>query len=217
MVKIYYQDNEIVVCEKPYGISSQKSLGKSLVELLGEELGCEIYPVHRLDTQTTGLIVYAKTKESAGILSKEISEGNFSKKYLIVCHGELSSEGEMHDFLFHDKLKNKSFVKKSKTASAKSASLEYKLICTKCGEECEILSLALVKLHTGRTHQIRVQFASRGFALYGDGKYGAKDNDKIALHSTELRFKHPKTKKMLEFSSNPEGKIWELFKSETEK
>lgn len=200
---IIYQDEEIVVCEKPYGVSSQLSEGENMVSLLKKECGCEIYPVHRLDVQTTGLIVYAKTGKSAKELSRQVAERELEKEYLCLCHNEIDSEGEMIDFLYYDRLKNKSFVVKGKRQGSKEARLKYKLICKKQAGECE-LSLVRVKLLTGRTHQIRVQFSSRGFVLYGDGKYGAKDNDKIALHSSYLSFVHPKTKEKMEFSQEPE-------------
>ncbi len=195
-IKLHYNDQYLVVAEKPYGVSSQLSQGENMVTLLGEQLGCEIYPVHRLDIQTTGLIVFAKNQFSAKELSKQIGDKTFKKEYLCLCHGEIDQKGEMRDFLYHDKIKNKSFVTDKARKGAKEAILEYELI-----ERKEDLSLVRVKLHTGRTHQIRVQFASRGYMLYGDGKYGAKDNDKIALHSCKLSFVHPKTKNQMEFES----------------
>ena len=200
---IIYQDKEIVVCEKPYGVSSQLSGGENMVDILKGVCGCEIYPVHRLDTQTTGLIVFAKTEESAKSLSAQVSQRAMEKEYFCLCHGELEERGEMVDYLFHDRLKNKSFTVKTKRAGAKEARLEFKKISEIYKGECG-LNLVRVKLHTGRTHQIRVQFSSRGNILYGDGKYGAKDNDKIALHSAYLSFNHPKTNQRLEFESTPE-------------
>ena len=200
---IIYEDMEITVCEKPYGVASQEGGQENMVSILKKECGCEIYPVHRLDTQTTGLMVYAKTRESAANLSKQIEEKTFEKEYLCLCHGELDEGGEMVDFLYHDKLKNKSFVVKNKRGGSKEARLQY----TKLGEiykgECR-LNLVRVKLFTGRTHQIRGQFSSRGNTLYGDRKYGAKDNDRIALHSCYLSFIHPKTKEKMEFNSLPQ-------------
>ena len=199
---IIYQDEDIVVCEKPYGVSSQKSDKKNMVDILTEITGTTVYPVHRLDIQTTGLMVYAKNEKSAGALSAQIADRVFEKEYLCLCHGDISENGEMIDFLYHDRIKNKSFVTKTKRNGAKEARLEFELICKKQAGECE-LSLVHVKLFTGRTHQIRVQFASRGYPLLGDGKYGARDNEKIHLHSTRIAFLHPKTKKSQEFTSIP--------------
>ena len=208
MLKIYYQDNQIVICEKPYGVSSQKSGGDNMVDMLSSRLGCNIYPVHRLDTTTTGLMVFAKNEKSAGILSSDIASRNFHKHYLAICHGSVDKAGEMRDFLFHDRIKNKSFAVESKRKGSKEAILEYELISY---NEEEKLSLVKIHLLTGRTHQIRVQFASRGNMLYGDGKYGAKDNDKIKLHSHIISFTHPVTKEQMSFTSMPDGEMWSIF------
>ena len=200
---IIYQDSEIVVCEKPYGVSSQESAGENMVSLLRGECGCEIYPVHRLDTQTTGLMVYAKTPKSAAKLSAQMQDKSFRKEYLCLCHGDVPGEGEMVDYLYHDRLKNKSFAVKTKRSGAKEARLEFTRICEKNVGECRLF-LVKVNLFTGRTHQIRVQFASRGYPLYGDGKYGARDNAKIHLHSAHISFVHPSTGERREYSSAPE-------------
>ena len=198
------QDSEVVVCEKPYGVSSQESSGENMVSLLKEACGgCEIYPVHRLDTQTTGLMVYAKTQKSAAKLSAQMQEKSFRKEYLCLCHGDVPKMGEMVDFLFHDRLKNKSFAVKTKRGGAKDARLEFTRIFEKSVGECRLF-LVKVNLLTGRTHQIRVQFASRGYPLYGDGKYGAHDNAKIHLHSAYIAFSHPATNRKMEFDSIPE-------------
>ena len=196
---IIYQDNEIVVCNKPYGVSSQENGGENMVSLLSEACGSKIYPVHRLDTQTTGLMVYAKNEKSAAELSKQLQDKIFEKEYVCLCHGELPKSGEMADFLYHDRLKNKSFVVKTKRNGAKEAILEFCVVCEKYVGECRLFKVN-VKLKTGRTHQIRVQFATRGCPLYGDGKYGAKDNAKIHLHSTRISFLHPVTRNKMEYS-----------------
>lgn len=206
-MKVYYEDNEIVVLEKPYGASSQESNGVSVLSLL-KEMGIDAFCVHRLDTQTTGVMVYAKTSKSASFLSSQMSNRQFYKQYLAVCHGIPQKEGEMLDILYHDKFKNKSFVVKNKRAGCKEARLEFWTQGSLKIDEKE-LSLVKILLHTGRTHQIRVQLSSRGYPLYGDGKYGAKDNGRIALHCHKIRFTHPNGKEM-EFVSIPEGEIWDL-------
>ena len=174
-----------------------------MVSMLRQMCGCDIYPVHRLDMQTTGLIVYAKSQKSAALLSNQIAEKSFQKEYLCLCHGNVAESGKMIDYLYHDRIKNKSFVAKAKRNGAKEAILEFWRISEKHVGECGLF-LVRVRLLTGRTHQIRVQFAYRGCPLYGDGKYGARDNAKIHLHSTYISFSHPTTKEKMEFNSLPE-------------
>ncbi len=207
---IYYEDNDIIVCEKPYGVSSQESNSENMLSMLKSYTGCDVFCVHRLDVQTTGVMVYAKNKQSASVLSTQVSNREFCKEYLAICHGKLPESGEMTDYLYHDKIRNKSFATKSKRNGSKEARLEFWTECTAAIKD-KTLSLARVLLHTGRTHQIRVQFATRSHPLYGDGKYGAKDNDKIALHSAKICFTHPKTKEKMEFCSQPSGEIWQSF------
>lgn len=207
---VYYEDSDVIVCEKPYGISSQQSDGENMVDLLKTHTGCDIFCIHRLDMQTTGVMVYAKNKESASILSNQILNGQFEKRYLCVCHGICEENGIMKDLLFHDRTKNKTFVVDTKRRGAKEASLSYERVSTAKIKEKDA-SLVRILLHTGRTHQIRVQFASRGHVLFGDGKYGARDNSKIALHSFKIKFQHPKTQSSLSFESRPSSEIWDSF------
>lgn len=196
-MEILFQNKNIVVCIKPSGIPSQEADGENMVNLLQEETGSErIYPVHRLDTVTSGVMVYAKTQKAAAFLTKEISENRFYKEYIAIVHGTLTpDEGIMEDLLFRDSRKNKSFVVKRERKGVKKASLEYKTLESKNG-----LSLVKIKLHTGRTHQIRVQFASRKHPVFGDGKYGASDNvPYIALYSHKISFTDPESGKKLSF------------------
>ncbi len=212
-MKILYSDNDIAVCEKDYGVSSQKSGGENMIDSLSSILKKEVYVVHRLDITTTGLIVYALNQESASSLSAQVSNRTLEKEYFAICHGHTDESGEMIDFLFHDSLRNKSFVRPAKRGGAKEARLEF---CTLGRGFLGEAELSLLKIHliTGRTHQIRAQLSSRAFPLYGDGKYGAKDNDKIALHSCYLSFTHPKTGKKMEFRSLPSldvSRAWGVF------
>ena len=209
-MNIYYQDKDIIVCDKPYGVSSQKSDKENMIDILSEMTKCDVYPIHRLDATTCGIMVYALNKDSASKLSTQVSDRLFKKEYLAIVHGKTPEYGEMNDFLYHDRIKNKSFVSKAKRAGTKDAKLEFQTLGSTFLENNE-LSLVKIILHTGRTHQIRVQFSSRSFFLYGDGKYGAHDNDKIALYSHSVEFFHPKTKEKLKFSSIPCGNVWELF------
>lgn len=212
-MEILYLDNDIAVCEKDCGVSSQKSSGENMIDILFQRTGKEVFPVHRLDVTTTGLIVYALNQESASALSMQVANRTLDKEYFAVCHGHTENSGEMADFLFHDSLRNKSFVRPAKRGGAKEARLEFRTLGRGFLGEAE-LSLLKIHLITGRTHQIRAQLSSRAFPLYGDGKYGAKDNDKIALHSCYLSFAHPKTGKKMEFRSNPRFdvcKAWGVF------
>ncbi len=214
MIEIYYEDKHLVACKKPYGVVSQCANGENMVDLLSRQLGCEIFPVHRLDTTTEGVMVYAKTEKMAGVLSAVIAGRDIKKEYLAVCHGPILSQGEMVDFLYHDRIKNKSFLVDKKRGGSKEAKLEFCTLGSKFLAEGKEVSLVKIRLLTGRTHQIRVQFSSRGSMLYGDGKYGARDNDKIALYSYHLCFTHPITKKSIDIYSLPNGGVWEHFSSE---
>ena len=209
-MKIYYQDSDIIVCKKEYGVSSQGHSGENMIDLLTEVCGTTPFVVHRLDITTEGVMVYALNEKSASLLSSQIANRTLEKHYLAVVHGVPEKSGEMTDLLWHDRYSNKSFVCATKKPSAKEARLEFSCL-ESIPYEDESLSLVKIHLLTGRTHQIRAQFSSRSFYLYGDGKYGAKDNDKIALFAHSLAFFHPRTGKRLAFSDLPSGRIWSRF------
>jgi len=203
MIEILYEDNEIVFCVKPAGVSSESDLPIKL----GEQLKSEIFTLHRLDTPVGGVMVYAKNKTSAAKFSKKIADNtDFAKEYLTVCEGEFSEDaGIMEDLLFKDSSKNKSFVVKKERKGVKKASLSYKVLAVSASADKKC-SLVLVKLNTGRSHQIRVQFASRKHPLLGDGKYGSKINCPIALFSHKIETDGKA------FSKNPpDEKPWSLF------
>lgn len=202
-MNIFFEDDCIVVCEKEPGIASQLSPdGKDLITLLKAEGRTGIYPVHRLDTATSGVMVYAKTQKAAAFLSKEIAENRFDKEYIALVHGvPEQNEGVFEDLLLHDKQKNKSYVVKRERKGVKKAKLAYTVIKTEPTDK-DNLSLVRVKLFTGRTHQIRVQFASRGMPLAGDGKYGARDGIKqLGLQCVKLSFCHPRTGERMTFEA----------------
>ena len=197
---IIYEDKDLVVCLKPKGVLSQvgKEGQKNMIDMLSAECGCEIYPVHRLDKEVSGVMVYAKTKAAAADLSAQVSNREMEKHYIATTEkSTLDSEGVMEDLLYFDKGKNKSFVVKKERKGVKKAILEYKEISSD-----ETTTSFRVRLLTGRTHQIRVQFASRKHPLIGDRKYGSKINGDIGLVSCFIGFKHPKTKEWLEFENN---------------
>jgi len=162
---ILYSDKHIAVCVKPVGLDSEGDVPAALKE----QLGGEIFPIHRLDKNVSGVMVFARTKQSAASLSKAVQEGTMVKEYVAMVHGTPPEEGDWEDLLWKDSRKNKVFVVKRQRGGVKKARLEFKRLSA--GET----SLVRVQLHTGRSHQIRVQFSSRGFPLVGDHKYGSRD------------------------------------------
>lgn len=206
-MEILYKDLDLVVCFKPSGVLSAKDAsGKiNMPDLLKKELDCkEVYPVHRLDKDVSGIMVYALSGDCASKLSADLS--NFDKEYVAIISGyPAENEGIFEDLLFKDSSKNKTYVVKSERRGVKKAKLSYKVI-----EQIGDNTLVRVKLFTGRTHQIRVQFSSRGMSILGDRKYGGKYNEKgIALRSVYLSFTHPKNSQQMTFEKVP--KIEELI------
>lgn len=202
-INILYEDEYILLCEKPVGMISQygeniESLPMKLSELRnGDYIGV----VHRLDVTTGGVIAYAKQKQICAGLSESIASDQYRKEYLAVLDGRPEEYGTLRDYLYHDKIKNKSFVVKSERKGAKEAVLEYRLVQYNPEKQ---KSLVRVRLITGRTHQIRVQFAGRGMPICGDGKYGSRDNKcSCALWSCLCELPHPVTGKMICVTSSP--------------
>ena len=162
---ILYSDKGLIACIKPVGLDSETELPA----VLKEHLGGEIFPIHRLDKNVGGVMVFARTKAAAAALSKAVQEGTMVKEYVAVVHGTPPEKGDWEDYLFKDSRKNKVFVVKKERKGVKLARLEFNRL--RAGET----SLVHIRLHTGRSHQIRVQFSSRGFPLVGDHKYGSRD------------------------------------------
>lgn len=190
---ILFSDRDLAVCIKPVGLDSETEVPKELKE----QLGGEIFPIHRLDKNVGGVMVYARNKKAAAALSKSVQEGTMVKEYLALVHGTPPETGDWEDLLWKDSRQNKVFVVKRQRAGVKKARLEYKVL--RPGPE----SLVRVRLHTGRSHQIRVQFSSRGFPLIGDHKYGSRDTRTAPmLFSCCIHF--PWNGNMVTFEAEPE-------------
>ncbi len=205
MVDILYKDKSMIVCVKRPGELSQtgKPGERSLLRALEEQHGAPIYPVHRLDREAGGVMVYARTREAAARLCDATAHREMEKEYLCIVRGApQEGDGEYRDLLLHDKQRNKTFVVSRMRGGVKEAVLSYRVI-TRCGDN----SLVRVRLQTGRTHQIRVQFSSRKMPLLGDGKYGGGKGE-LALWSCRLAFRHPDTGEWLSFERMPAGGVW---------
>ena len=190
---ILYSDRELVACVKPVGLDSESEFPMKLKE----ELGGEIYPIHRLDKNVGGVMIYARTKQAAAALSKTVQDGDMVKEYVALVHGTPPESGDWEDLLWKDSKKNKVFVVKRQRSGVKKARLEYRTL--RPGDE----SLVRIRLHTGRSHQIRVQFSSRGYPLVGDHKYGSRSSGKEPmLFSCCITF--PWRGKTMKFESSPE-------------
>ena len=174
-MNILCSDPNFYVIVKPVGMDSEHEVPAAL--------GGEIYPIHRLDKNVGGVMVYARTKAAAAALSKAVQEGTMVKEYVAMVHGTPPESGDWADLLFKDSRKNKVFVVKRERNGVKKARLEFTRLTA--GET----SLVHIRLHTGRSHQIRVQFSSRGFPLVGDHKYGSRDAVTAPLlFSRRIRF-----------------------------
>ena len=167
-MNILYHDRDLAVILKPVGMDSEHAVPAAIAEILGGE----VFPIHRLDLNVGGVMVFARTKQAAAQLSKLVHEGQLVKEYRALVHGTPPESGVWQDFLFKDSRKNKVFVVKKERKGVKKASLEF----TRLTDSAP--SLVHIRLHTGRSHQIRVQFSSRGFPLVGDHKYGSRDEAK---------------------------------------
>ena len=211
MVRLFYLDNDVVVCTKPAGVLSESG---GMPELLNSQIGWgETRCVHRLDMAVGGVMVYARSKEAAAKLSSSLAGHELGKRYLAVVQGRPErDEDTLKDLLYHDSTTNKTYVVKRKRRGVKEAELRYRRLQTQSATEGEI-SLLRVELVTGRSHQIRVQFASRKLPLVGDSRYGSSYRSSgIALWCEQLSFPHPKSGEMMTFTCPPpEEWPWKLF------
>ena len=203
---ILYQDKDIIVCIKPGRVLSTDEPG-GLPDLLREALGdpkADIRTVHRLDRVVSGVMVLARNAKAASELSRQIREDEFEKEYLAVVHGcPEQAEGTLVDLLYRDKARRMTMVASEPAKGVQEAILDYQVLHT-----AENISRVKVRLRTGRTHQIRVQFASRGMPLAGERKYSTREDPcEIALWSHRIAFTHPATGKRVSFCAEP-PKIW---------
>jgi len=215
MINVIYEDNHLLVVEKPVNIIVQEddTKDKDLLTILKEYLKVKYNKpgnvflglVHRLDRPVGGIMVFAKTSKAASRLSDQVRNNKFEKTYHAVICGKVKTEDTLQDKLLKDITKNITRVDKR----GKDSSLSYKLIGYKDG-----MSLVKIELHTGRSHQIRVQFSSRNLPLWGDQKYNKKSiaGEQIALFASSLSFFHPVTYKKLTFSLElPTTYPWNIF------
>ncbi len=211
-MKILYEDKDIIVIDKPVGILSQSD-GKGSENCEDILNACmadkgekgKVHLIHRLDRNVGGVMVFAKNKAAAASLSAQIQNKTFIKEYVALVHSAPEeTQGVFEDLLFKDSRKNKTFVVNRMRKGVKDAKLSYKVLET-CDSKYGQVSLVHIRLYTGRTHQIRVQFASRKMPLVGDGKYGGSDNGAdIGLRSYRLTFIHPSEKKEVIFRTEGE-------------
>lgn len=193
-MEIVYQDSRIVVIKKPVGVVSA-----DLSDLLRTQLGTDCFrTVHRLDAQVGGLMILARSVKAASLLSEQIASRAFEKEYLAVVEGTPAPSGTLIDLLARDSVRRITYVADAPGKDIQEAKLDYGVLKSREG-----LSLVSVQLHTGRTHQIRVQFSSRGYPLWGDRKYGTAQEHSIALWSHRLKFTHPQTGEVMEFTCPP--------------
>ena len=201
-MELIYQDKDIVVCIKPPRVKSTDEPG-GVPELVRQALGnpdADVRTVHRLDQVVSGLMVLARTAKAASELSRQIRENEFEKEYLAVVHGcPEEHAGTLRDLLYRDKARRMTVVAQEMAKGVQEAVLDYRVLSS-----TQDMARVRIRLHTGRTHQIRVQFASRGMALVGERKYSTlEDGCEIALWSHRLAFTHPSTGEKMEFTHEP--------------
>ena len=222
MLNIFYEDQELIVVKKPVRMESQEThsfspdlvseIKKHIHHLSTRKEEPYVGVIHRLDKPVGGIMVYAKTKEAASLLSRQVKENQMQKMYMaVVCGKPVDNVDNFVDYLLKDTGKNMSRIVEKGISGAKRAELRYQVVDT--FKEEELLTLVKIWLITGRHHQIRVQFAGRGLPLWGDHRYNSKfaGQKSIALSACELSFLHPKTKKPLTFQMEPEGEIFQRF------
>lgn len=206
-VTILYRDDSIVVAVKPAGVLSES---EGMPAMLEEQIGSPALTVHRLDRETHGVMVYALSASAAAELSRLFRSGEARKRYLAVVEGATPEGGELRDLLFYDRRVGKSYVVARERKGVREALLSYERLSSGVYDGSRV-SLVSVELRTGRTHQIRAQFASRRHPIVGDRRYGSSlKREGIALCAHELSFPHPVTGERLSFCCDPQGDIFDL-------
>lgn len=201
-MEFLYLDDSIAVCVKPAGVRSTDEPG-GMPELVREALGepkADVRTVHRLDQVVSGLMVLARNEAAASELSRQIRDGEFQKEYLAVVHGQPDrSSGELRDLLYRDKARRMTMVAAEPAKGVQEAILRYRVLSS-----AENMSKVQIQLLTGRTHQIRVQFASRNMPLVGERKYSTREDPcAIALWSHQIGIRHPFTGEEMNFVKEP--------------
>lgn len=213
-IEILYSDRFVTVCIKPSGVTSEDGKADGMPTLLAEGDKKPLV-VHRLDKEVSGLMVFANTPQAAAELSRQITEKTFEKEYFTVIFGRVEEHGILEDLLYHDRVKNKTYTVKRERKGVKPAKLEFWRVAL-AETDKGVVSLVRVKLYTGRTHQIRVQFASRKHPILGDKKYGSEFDCKIALFSRMLGFDIKGERKI--FTKTPDLHFpWNLFSQSLQK
>lgn len=212
--EILYNDDDIAVVVKPSGmVCEHTDKNDGLPDILCAALsGQSFFTVHRLDRPTAGVMVYAKNQRSAAKLSTLFAESRVEKEYLaVICGSPAESSGELFDLLYFDRNAGKSYVVRRPRKGVKDAKLEY-FLCSSVDTDDGTLSLLRVRLMTGRTHQIRAQFSSRGLPLYADRRYGGRGEGSLGLFCKSLEFRHPKSRERMKFECRPNDDLpWRLF------
>ena len=215
-LNVLYHDRAVVVCDKPAGCLSEPGPGANLPALVSAWLTARgeeptVRTVHRLDKAVGGLMVLARTQDAAAALIAQIAARTVQKEYLAVLRGvPEAEEATLEDLLFHDSRTNKTFVVQRPRKGVREAKLSYRVV-GRAGTPAQPLTLVRIRLHTGRTHQIRAQFSSRGLPLLGDLRYGSKATHGPALFSCLLAFDHPVDGKRMRFALHPTGEPWTWF------
>ena len=201
-MELLYRDDRLLVCVKPAGILSEDRGDDSAPALLRAALGGYIGVVHRLDRPVGGVMVFSRDPRTTGKLTQSFAQTG-EKTYLAVVSGDPGDGGVYEDLLYHDPRTNKTFVVGRMRAGVRQARLRFQKIAAQQSGE-QTLSLVRITLETGRTHQIRTQFASRGMPIVGDRRYGSRvASDGIALWSAEISFDHPLDGRRMTFSEDP--------------